>query len=117
MTAKTPVARLLWVTAELDALLRRVARHDVDAFAELYDHTRSRVFGLVTRVLRDPGYSEETTQDIYLPQFRKFPAFPEGASGTFGGGAAGGRDDDRGFRVPESAGISRGPLGGASNGR
>jgi RNA polymerase sigma-70 factor (ECF subfamily) len=24
------------------------------------------VFGLVTRVLRDPGYSEETTQDVYL---------------------------------------------------
>ncbi|MBN3510331.1 sigma-70 family RNA polymerase sigma factor [Mycolicibacterium nivoides] len=61
-----PVARLMRVTAELDALLHRVARQDVDAFAELYDQTRSRVFGLVTRVLRDPGYSEETTQDIYL---------------------------------------------------
>ncbi|MGV0812127.1 sigma-70 family RNA polymerase sigma factor [Mycolicibacterium boenickei] len=61
-----PVARLMRVTAELDALLHRVARHDVDAFAALYDQTRSRVFGLVTRVLRDPGYSEETTQDIYL---------------------------------------------------
>lgn len=61
-----PVARLIRVTAELDALLHRVARHDVDAFAALYDQTRARVFGLVTRVLRDPGYSEETTQDIYL---------------------------------------------------
>ncbi|ORX16675.1 RNA polymerase subunit sigma [Mycolicibacterium wolinskyi] len=54
------------MTTELDALLRRVAQRDVDAFAAFYDHTRSRVFGLVTRVLRDPGYSEETTQDIYL---------------------------------------------------
>ncbi|WP_036476962.1 sigma-70 family RNA polymerase sigma factor [Mycobacterium sp. URHD0025] len=70
MTAQAPVARLLWVTAELDALLRRVARRDVDAFAELYDHTRSRVFGLVMRVLRDPGYSEETTQEIYLQVWR-----------------------------------------------
>jgi RNA polymerase sigma-70 factor, ECF subfamily len=70
MTTPAPVARLLWVTAELDALLRRVARRDVDAFAALYDQTRSRVFGLVTRVLRDPGYSEETTQDIYLQVWR-----------------------------------------------
>lgn len=58
------------MTADLDALLRRVAQHDVDAFAEFYDNTRSRVYGLVTRVLRDPGYSEETTQDIYLQVWR-----------------------------------------------
>ncbi|MGH3560585.1 MAG: sigma factor, partial [Mycobacterium sp.] len=51
---------------DLDALLGRVAQQDVDAFAAFYDHTRSRVFGLVTKVLRDPGYSEETTQEVYL---------------------------------------------------
>ncbi len=70
MTTLTQVARLPLVTAELDALLRQVARRDVDAFATFYDLTRSRVFGLVTRVLRDPGYSEETTQDIYLQVWR-----------------------------------------------
>jgi RNA polymerase sigma-70 factor (ECF subfamily) len=59
-------ARLPGVTADLDALLRRVAQRDVEAFASFYDHTRARVFGLVTRVLRDPGYSEETTQEVYL---------------------------------------------------
>ncbi len=58
------------VTADLDALLRRVAQRDVDAFAAFYDQTRTRVFGLVLRVLRDPGYSEETTQDIYLQVWR-----------------------------------------------
>lgn len=56
--------------SDLDALLRRVARQDVDAFARFYDDTRSRVYGLVTRVLRDPGYSEETTQDVYLQVWR-----------------------------------------------
>ncbi|WP_084356426.1 sigma-70 family RNA polymerase sigma factor [Mycolicibacterium wolinskyi] len=66
MTTLHGLARLPNVTTDLDALLRRVAQRDVDAFAAFYDHTRSRVFGLVTRVLRDPGYSEETTQDIYL---------------------------------------------------
>jgi RNA polymerase sigma-70 factor (ECF subfamily) len=57
-------------SGDLDALLRRVARHDVDAFGRFYDHTRARVYGLVTRVLRDPGYSEETTQDVYLQVWR-----------------------------------------------
>ncbi|MCV7366555.1 RNA polymerase subunit sigma [Mycolicibacterium duvalii] len=63
-------ARLRLVTAELDALLRQVAHRDAEAFAAFYDQTRSRVYGLVTRVLRDPGYSEETTQDVYLQVWR-----------------------------------------------
>jgi RNA polymerase sigma-70 factor, ECF subfamily len=63
------------LSADLDALLRRVARRDTDAFATFYDTTRSRVFGLVTRVLRDPGYSEETTQDVYLQVWRSAETF------------------------------------------
>lgn len=59
-------ARLRIVTTDLDALLRGVARRDAESFAEFYDRTRARVYGLVIRVLRDPGYSEETTQEIYL---------------------------------------------------
>src|SRR5262249_16244000 len=66
VTILAPVARLPLVSTDLDALLRQVASRDVDAFATFYDHTRARVFGLVTRVLRDPGYSEETTEDMWL---------------------------------------------------
>jgi RNA polymerase sigma-70 factor (ECF subfamily) len=55
---------------EVDALLQRVARADSAAFAAIYDLTKARVYGLVTRVLRDPGYSEETTQEIYLEVWR-----------------------------------------------
>lgn len=75
----TLVARLPLVTAELDALLRQVARRDVDAFAAFYDQTRSRVFGLVIRVLRDPGYSEETTQEIYLQVWRSAAGYDPSA--------------------------------------
>jgi RNA polymerase sigma-70 factor (ECF subfamily) len=64
MTGPAPLSR------DLDALLRRVARGDRDAFAAVYDLTKSRVFGLVVRVLRDAGYSEETTQEIYLEVWR-----------------------------------------------
>ncbi|MCV7430670.1 sigma-70 family RNA polymerase sigma factor [Mycolicibacterium bacteremicum] len=70
MTLPGADAILRSVTADLDALLRRVAQRDVDAFAAFYDQTRTRVYGLVLRVLRDPGYSEETTQDIYLQVWR-----------------------------------------------
>jgi RNA polymerase sigma-70 factor, ECF subfamily len=58
------------LSRDLDPLLRRVARGDRDAFATVYDLTKSRVFGLVVRVLRDAGYSEETTQEIYLEVWR-----------------------------------------------
>lgn len=58
------------MTADLDGLLRRVGQRDREAFAAFYDATRSRVYGIVLRVLRDRGYSEETTQEIYLQVWR-----------------------------------------------
>lgn len=60
---------------DLDDLLRRVAHRDADAFAAFYDRTCSRVFGLVIRVLRDSGYSEETTQEVYLQVWRSAGKF------------------------------------------
>jgi RNA polymerase sigma-70 factor (ECF subfamily) len=63
------------LTTDLDRLLRRVAQRDAAAFAEFYDATKARVFGLVTRVLRDPGYSEETTQEIFAQVWRAAASF------------------------------------------
>ena len=68
-------------TADLDLLLRRVAQRDSAAFAALYDSTRSRVYGMVARVLRDRGYSEETTQDVYLQVWRTAESY-DPASGS-----------------------------------
>ncbi|MFZ2177340.1 MAG: sigma-70 family RNA polymerase sigma factor [Rhodococcus sp. (in: high G+C Gram-positive bacteria)] len=50
----------------LTTLLTRIAGGDRDAFSDFYERTSSRVYGMVLRVLRDPGYSEETTQEVYL---------------------------------------------------
>lgn len=55
---------------ELAALLVRCGRSDQQAFAELYDRTCARVFGLVLRVLHDSGYAEETTQEVFLQIWR-----------------------------------------------
>lgn len=68
-------------SADLGALLRRVAQRDSEAFAALYDATRSQVYGMVARVLRDRGYSEETTQDVYLQVWRTAESY-DPASGS-----------------------------------
>lgn len=65
------MARLPDVSNVLDAQLRRVARGDAEAFAGLYDATSARVYGLILRILRDPGYSEETAQDVYAQVWRR----------------------------------------------
>jgi len=62
-------------TADLDGLLRRVAQRDREAFTAFYDATCSRVYGMVVRVLRDRGYSEETTQDVYLQVWRSAASY------------------------------------------
>ena len=60
---------------DLGALLKRVSDGDDDAFASFYDATCARVFGLILRVLRDPGYSEETTQEVYAQVWRSASAY------------------------------------------
>ncbi len=56
---------------DLAALLSRASRGDEQAFAELYDGTCSRIFGLVRRVVRDPAQAEEVTQEVYLTVWRE----------------------------------------------
>lgn len=66
---------------DLAELLRRSARGDEAAFAELYDATSRRVFGLVLRVVRDHAMSEEVTQEVYLDVWRQSARFdPERGS-------------------------------------
>jgi RNA polymerase sigma-70 factor (ECF subfamily) len=53
-------------SAQLDALLHRVARGDQAAFGDLYDLTAPRVFGMVLRLVIDRAQSEEVTQEVFL---------------------------------------------------
>ena len=63
------------MTTNLDTLLSRVADRDTVAFAEFYDATKARVFGLVSRVLQDRGHSEETTRDVFVQVWKVAPSF------------------------------------------
>lgn len=62
-------------TPDLGSLLRRSARGDEAAFAELYDATSARVYGLVLRVVRDPAQAEEVAQEAYLEIWRTAARF------------------------------------------
>jgi RNA polymerase sigma-70 factor (ECF subfamily) len=57
-------------TPDLVDLLRRSGRADEAAFAQLYDATARRVFGLALRVVRDPAQAEEVTQEAFLEIWR-----------------------------------------------
>lgn len=64
------VSRAPVTTAGLGVLLRRAARGDDRAFAEFYDATSSRAYGLAVRVVRNPAQSEEVVQEGYLEVWR-----------------------------------------------
>ena len=63
------------VAADLAHLLRRSARGDEKAFAEVYDATSRTVFGIVLRVLRDRAQAEEVTQEVYVDAWRQAKRF------------------------------------------
>ena len=53
-------------SVDLGDLLTQVARGDEAAFAAVYDHLGSAVFGLARRVIRDPARAEEVAQEVFL---------------------------------------------------
>src|SRR5690349_373289 len=61
--------------AGLAELLRRSARGDEAAFAQLYDATSSRAYGLAVRVVRDPAQAQEVTQEAFLDVWRTASRF------------------------------------------
>jgi RNA polymerase sigma-70 factor (ECF subfamily) len=61
--------------AALGELLRLAARGDQNAFAQLYDATSHRVFGLAVRIVRDPAQAEEVAQEAFLDIWRNSARF------------------------------------------
>ena len=66
----------------LEELLAAAARGDEQAFAELYDQTSPRVYGMALRVVRDPAQAAEVTQDIYLEVWRQSARFDADKGGV-----------------------------------
>ncbi|MET4094435.1 RNA polymerase sigma-70 factor (ECF subfamily) [Arthrobacter sp. UYCu712] len=50
----------------LSGLLGRIAKHDNDAFAEFFAHTRKEVYATILAVLVSRELSEDTSQEVYM---------------------------------------------------
>jgi RNA polymerase sigma-70 factor (ECF subfamily) len=67
----------------LEALLSQVALGNRTAFAELYQATANRLFGICLRVLAQRAEAEDALQDVYTAVWRKAEQFdPAKASAT-----------------------------------
>jgi RNA polymerase sigma-70 factor (ECF subfamily) len=66
-----PTAERPTEAAGLVELVLASARGDQDAFADLYDQTSGRVYGIVWRVLRSPDHAAEVTQEVYTEVWRQ----------------------------------------------
>ena len=51
--------------------MARTATGDQGAFAELYDLTARRVFGIVLKVLRSTEHAQEVTQEVYVEVWKQ----------------------------------------------
>jgi RNA polymerase sigma-70 factor (ECF subfamily) len=81
MDATRRTTELLRSSEILAGLLSQIARNNEGAMAELYDHTRHIVYGLVLRIVREQSAAEDTTQEVYMQIWRKAVAFdPERGS-------------------------------------
>jgi len=63
------------VNSRLGELLAQIANGDHGAFAEFYELTSRRVFGMARRVLIDPELSEDTTQEVFLQVWQNAAKF------------------------------------------
>jgi RNA polymerase sigma factor (sigma-70 family) len=60
---------------ELVRLLGLTGRGDQQAFAELYQRTSSKLFGICLRMLGDRGAAEDVLQEIYTTVWRRAASF------------------------------------------
>ena len=65
------------VTPDPKELLHLAARGDEAAFAQFYDITSPKAYGLALRVVRNPSHAQEVTQEAYLDVWRQSARYDE----------------------------------------
>lgn len=65
---------------ELNALVVRARKGDLDAFGHLVRATQTMAFALARGVLHDPGLAQDAVQEAYLSAFRRLGDLDEPAA-------------------------------------
>lgn len=71
-------------SARLSSLMQLSSRGDEGAFADLYDATSARAYGLALRVVRNPAHAEEVVQEAYLDAWRTSSRFDPARGSAIG---------------------------------
>jgi len=70
--------------ARVDAdLLRRIARDDREAFAQLYDRFSRPLYATALRILHNPSEAEDIVQDVFLALWEKAASFEDTRGSAF----------------------------------
>jgi RNA polymerase sigma-70 factor (ECF subfamily) len=59
----------------LTTLVERVAQHDREAFASLYQATSLKLFGIALRILKRRSWAEDVLQDVYIKVWERAADF------------------------------------------
>lgn len=62
-------------TADIEAMIARIAMGDRKAFAALYDATSAKLFGVCLRVLKNRNEAEDALQEVYLRIWNKADSY------------------------------------------
>lgn len=66
----------------LARLLRQSGRQDERAFADLYQRTSSKLFGVCLTMLRERGEAEDALQNVYIAVWRRAGSFDPARAGA-----------------------------------
>lgn len=69
---------MLPTAQHITGLLARAAAKDQPAFAELYDATSSKLYGIIVRILRRRDLADEILQEVYLKIWERASDFEAG---------------------------------------
>jgi RNA polymerase sigma-70 factor, ECF subfamily len=65
---------------ELEALVQRASRGDVEAYGDVVRATERFVLAIGCRVLRDPALAEDAAQETFLRAYRRLPELADPAA-------------------------------------
>lgn len=63
---------------DISHLLARIALRDRKAFAELYERSAPKLFGICLRILRDRSEAEEALQEVYVKIWQRADRYVSG---------------------------------------